>query len=253
MRRAQDRRRCRLSAVATLLRARADDALVPGHRLSEWCAHAPTREEDLALANTALDRIGLARALYAEAGGLPGQSEDDLAYLRSDRQYRNCLLVELPNREFAVTDVRCPRPGPRIGGVRRHAPSRLRRALHRHRRDRPPARAAAARRRSRSAHSAPPPARPAIAAAVAVSRSRPSSAIERGVISAANDAITPPFHRTGHALAVASTAADCRCCPRAGGVQGQLLPQPIQRPGGPAGQQGGPRADRRPSPGDDRR
>jgi ring-1,2-phenylacetyl-CoA epoxidase subunit PaaC len=92
--------------VATSLLAHADDALVLGHRLSEWCGHAPTLEEDLALANIALDQIGLARTLYAELGSLTGQSEDELAYLRSDRQFRNCLLVELPNGDFAVTIVR---------------------------------------------------------------------------------------------------------------------------------------------------
>jgi ring-1,2-phenylacetyl-CoA epoxidase subunit PaaC len=91
--------------ILQLLR-RADDALVLGHRLSEWCGHAPTPEEDLALANIALDQIGLARALYAEAGAPSGHSEDHLAYLRTDRQYRNCLLVEQPNGDFAHTIVR---------------------------------------------------------------------------------------------------------------------------------------------------
>ncbi len=84
----------------------ADDALVLGHRLSEWCGHAPTPEEDLALANIALDQIGLARALYTEAGALSGHTEDQLAYLRTDRQYRNCLLVEQPNGDFAHTIIR---------------------------------------------------------------------------------------------------------------------------------------------------
>ena len=91
--------------ILQLLR-RADDALVLGHRLSEWCGHAPTLEEDLALANIALDQIGLARALYAEAGARSGHTEDQLAYLRTDRQYRNCLLVEQPNSDFAHTIVR---------------------------------------------------------------------------------------------------------------------------------------------------
>jgi len=91
--------------ISQLLR-RADDALVLGHRLSEWCGHAPTPEEDLALANIALDQIGLARALYAEAGARSGHTEDQLAYLRTDRQYRNCLLVEQPNGDFAHTIVR---------------------------------------------------------------------------------------------------------------------------------------------------
>jgi ring-1,2-phenylacetyl-CoA epoxidase subunit PaaC len=91
--------------VVWLLR-RADDALVLGHRLSEWCGHAPTPEEDLALANLGLDQIGLARALYQEAGAATGRTEDQLAYLRTEREYCNCLLVEQPNGDFAQTIVR---------------------------------------------------------------------------------------------------------------------------------------------------
>lgn len=91
--------------VPGLLR-RADDALVLGHRLSEWCGHAPSLEEDLALANIALDQIGVARSLYAELGGLTGRTEDELAFLRTDRQYVNFLLVEQPNGDFAHTIVR---------------------------------------------------------------------------------------------------------------------------------------------------
>jgi ring-1,2-phenylacetyl-CoA epoxidase subunit PaaC len=91
--------------VVWLLR-RADDALVLGHRLSEWCGHAPTPEEDLALANLGLDQIGLARALYQEAGAATGRTEDQLAYLRTEREYCNCLLVEQPNGDFAVTIAR---------------------------------------------------------------------------------------------------------------------------------------------------
>ncbi len=91
--------------VLWLLR-RADDALVLGHRLSEWCGRAPTPEEDLALANIGLDQIGLARALYQEAGAGTGRTEDQLAYLRTEREYRNCLLVERPNGDFAHTIVR---------------------------------------------------------------------------------------------------------------------------------------------------
>lgn len=86
----------------------ADDHLVLGHRVSEWCGHAPMLEEDLALPNMALDLIGTARTLYDHAGKLEGQgrSEDDLAYLRSEREYRNCLLVERPNEDFAHTILR---------------------------------------------------------------------------------------------------------------------------------------------------
>jgi len=85
---------------------RADDALVLGHRLSEWSGAAPTLEEDLALSNLALDLIGQARALYAYAGEMTGQTEDSLAYLRDERGYRNLLLVEQPNGDFAVTMAR---------------------------------------------------------------------------------------------------------------------------------------------------
>jgi ring-1,2-phenylacetyl-CoA epoxidase subunit PaaC len=88
------------------LLCRADDALVLGHRLSEWTGHAPTLEEELALANVALDLIGQARALYSHAGSLTGHTEDQLAYLRDAPAWRNCLLVELPNGDFAFTIAR---------------------------------------------------------------------------------------------------------------------------------------------------
>jgi len=93
--------------IAYVLR-RADDALVLGHRLSEWCGHAPVLEEELALANIALDLIGQARSLYDYAARLDGRglTEDDFAYLRDVNRYRNCLLVEQPNGDFAVTIVR---------------------------------------------------------------------------------------------------------------------------------------------------
>jgi ring-1,2-phenylacetyl-CoA epoxidase subunit PaaC len=87
---------------------RADDALVLGHRLSEWTGRAPLLEEELALANLALDLIGQARELYALAGEIAGdgRNEDDLAYLRTDREYSNLLLVELPRGDFAFTIAR---------------------------------------------------------------------------------------------------------------------------------------------------
>ncbi|HUB11388.1 MAG TPA: 1,2-phenylacetyl-CoA epoxidase subunit PaaC [Acetobacteraceae bacterium] len=91
--------------VAALL-ARADDALILGHRLSEWAGHAPLLEEELAFANIALDLIGQARALYAEAGALIGQSEDELAYLRDAPQWRNALIMEVPNGDFAFSIAR---------------------------------------------------------------------------------------------------------------------------------------------------
>ncbi|MFY1673752.1 1,2-phenylacetyl-CoA epoxidase subunit PaaC [Plantactinospora sp. WMMB334] len=82
-----------------------DDALVAAQRLGEWVAAAPELEEDVALANIALDQLGAARLLLSYAGELEGagRDEDALAYLRDDREYRNCLLVELPNGDFAVT------------------------------------------------------------------------------------------------------------------------------------------------------
>ena len=70
--------------------ALADDALVLGHRLSEWSSHGPTLEEDIALSNLGLDLIGQARLFYTLAGDVEGKgrNEDDLAYFRDDRQYR---------------------------------------------------------------------------------------------------------------------------------------------------------------------
>ena len=91
--------------VRRLLR-RADDALILGHRLSEWTGHGPVLEEELALANVALDLIGQARALYEYAGSMTGHTEDQLAYLRDAPAWRNCLLVELPNGDFAFTIAR---------------------------------------------------------------------------------------------------------------------------------------------------
>ena len=86
----------------------ADDHLILGHRLSEWCGHAPMLEEDLAMPNMALDLIGQARALYQYAAQVEGKgrTEDDFAYLRREREYRNCLLAERPNGDFAHTMLR---------------------------------------------------------------------------------------------------------------------------------------------------
>jgi ring-1,2-phenylacetyl-CoA epoxidase subunit PaaC len=96
------------SPLIGLALRRADDALVLGHRLSEWCGHAPILEEDIALANLALDLIGQARALYALAAEVEGagQDEDQFAYLRRERDYHNLLLLEQPNGDFAVTIAR---------------------------------------------------------------------------------------------------------------------------------------------------
>ena len=88
--------------------SRADDALVLGHRLSEWCGHGPMLEEDMALSNMALDLIGQARALFAYAAEVEGagRDEDAYAYLREVTSYGNLLLVEQPNGDFARTIVR---------------------------------------------------------------------------------------------------------------------------------------------------
>lgn len=92
---------------------RADDALILGHRLSEWIGLAPMLEEELALANIGLDLIGQSRSLYAYAAecesagtGAAKRDEDSYAYLRDAPQYRNLLLVEQPNGDFARTIVR---------------------------------------------------------------------------------------------------------------------------------------------------
>jgi ring-1,2-phenylacetyl-CoA epoxidase subunit PaaC len=86
----------------------ADDRLVLGHRLSEWCGHAPILEEDIALANIALDFIGQASMLLKLAGEVEGKgrSDDGLAYFRDAIEFRNAQLVELPNGDFAATIVR---------------------------------------------------------------------------------------------------------------------------------------------------
>ena len=87
---------------------RADDALVLGHRLSEWCGRGPALEEDMALANIGLDLLGQARSLYAYAAEVEaaGHDEDGYAYLREAPQYRNLLLAELPNGDFARNILR---------------------------------------------------------------------------------------------------------------------------------------------------
>jgi ring-1,2-phenylacetyl-CoA epoxidase subunit PaaC len=92
----------------TYLLRLGDNALVLGHRVSEWCSRAPTLEEDIALANLGLDLIGQARLFYQHACAVEGgrRSEDDLAYLREDHEFRNVLLVEQPNGDFAVTMMR---------------------------------------------------------------------------------------------------------------------------------------------------
>ncbi|GAA4994876.1 1,2-phenylacetyl-CoA epoxidase subunit PaaC [Streptomyces siamensis] len=88
------------TATAAAL-ALGDDALVLSHRLGEWAGHAPVLEEEVALANIALDLLGQARVLLSMAG-----DEDELAYLREERAFRNLQLVEQPNGDFAHTIVR---------------------------------------------------------------------------------------------------------------------------------------------------
>src|ERR1043165_9193381 len=106
----------------------ADDALIMGHRLSEWCGRGPILEQDIALTNTALDHLGRARSLYQYAAeqfnNLPAAEkghvfssttlqqlvstgvalqEDDMAYLRDGWDFRNLLLLEQPNIDWAYT------------------------------------------------------------------------------------------------------------------------------------------------------
>ncbi len=86
----------------------ADNALILGHRISEWCGHGPTLETDIGMTNIALDYIGHARNLYQYAVEIEGKNrtEDDLAYSRDTTAFKNLLLVEQPNEDFAYTIVR---------------------------------------------------------------------------------------------------------------------------------------------------
>jgi ring-1,2-phenylacetyl-CoA epoxidase subunit PaaC len=97
-----------MSAAAAYVLRLADLSLVLGQRLGEWIGHAPAIEEDLGLANIALDLIGQARLLLAYAGEIEGRgrSEDDLAFLRDQGEFRNPVLAEQPNGDFGQTIVR---------------------------------------------------------------------------------------------------------------------------------------------------
>jgi ring-1,2-phenylacetyl-CoA epoxidase subunit PaaC len=97
-----------LPPLAAYALALGDDALILAQRLGEWVARAPQIEEDIALANVALDLLGQARTLLTYAGTVEGagRDEDDLAYLRDDRDFRNVQLVEIPGGDFAVTMAR---------------------------------------------------------------------------------------------------------------------------------------------------
>ena len=85
-----------------------DNALILGHRNSEWCGHSPALEEDIALANTALDLIGQTQLWLGLAGEVEdkGRTADDLAYLRDGYEFRNILIVERPNGDFGKTLMR---------------------------------------------------------------------------------------------------------------------------------------------------
>jgi len=93
--------------VQYLLRV-GDTALILAQRLAEWCGHAPVLEEDIALANMALDLVGQSRALLTHAGTLEGagHDEDQLAFLRDERDYFNATIAELPRGDFAFTVLR---------------------------------------------------------------------------------------------------------------------------------------------------
>jgi len=93
----------------------ADDALILAQRNSEWCGHGPVLEQDIAITNISLDLIGQARNFYQYAAQLINSStnnpvnsatEDTLAYLRTEREFKNCLLVEQPNGDWAQTILR---------------------------------------------------------------------------------------------------------------------------------------------------
>ena len=86
----------------------ADTSFILAHRLSEWCGHGPILEQDMAMSNIALDLLGETRSLYQYAAGLEGKgrSEDDMAYLRAAIEYRNPLLAEHVNGNFADTVMR---------------------------------------------------------------------------------------------------------------------------------------------------
>src|SRR6186713_764344 len=86
----------------------ADNSLILGQRLGEWCGHGPVLEQDIALTNISLDLIGQARMIYQYISSMPGQNtnEDTLAMLRYENEYLNLLLVEQPNKNFGLTIAR---------------------------------------------------------------------------------------------------------------------------------------------------
>ena len=86
----------------------ADNALILGQRNAEWCGHGPVLEQDIAITNISLDLVGQARYFYQYAAQLiaDGSTEDSLAYLRKEREFKNCLLVEQPNGDWGQTVLR---------------------------------------------------------------------------------------------------------------------------------------------------
>jgi len=95
-------------ALEQFLTRLGDNTLILGHRVSEWCGHAPVLEEDIALANTALDLIGQTQLWLGLAGEIQGdgKSADDLAFLRDAWDFRNLLICEMPNGDFGQTMMR---------------------------------------------------------------------------------------------------------------------------------------------------
>lgn len=95
-------------ALVEFLLRTGDNTLILGHRISEWCGHSPVLEEDIALANSALDLIGQTQLWLGLAGEIEGKGRtaDNLAYLRDAAEFRNVLLVERPNGDFGFTLMR---------------------------------------------------------------------------------------------------------------------------------------------------
>jgi ring-1,2-phenylacetyl-CoA epoxidase subunit PaaC len=93
-------------ALVRFCLALADDALIYSHRLQQWVASLPELEEETAVANIALDLLGQARLLLARAGGIVGQTEDQLAFFRGEKEFRNVRLAEHADRDFAELVVR---------------------------------------------------------------------------------------------------------------------------------------------------
>jgi len=89
------------SALARYCLALGDDALIYSHRLQEWVTRMPELEEETAIANIALDLLGQARLLLARAGGILGQTEDELAFFRAEKDFRNVRLAEHADADFA--------------------------------------------------------------------------------------------------------------------------------------------------------